>query len=63
MVQLGNVSGRLEWKSPPTSSWIFIALLAALEVLTMVYWIRLKIYQVGGGPHILADELFMTDAA
>ncbi|ORY23713.1 Oligosaccharyltransferase subunit Ribophorin II-domain-containing protein [Naematelia encephala] len=42
----GKVSGELDFKSPPLSSWLFLSSLAALEALILTYWVALKLYHL-----------------
>lgn len=44
--QVGKVYPSLEMRSAPSSSYIFIGTLAALEALIFTYWVGLKLYEV-----------------
>ncbi|WRT64080.1 uncharacterized protein IL334_001008 [Kwoniella shivajii] len=43
---LGKISPSLNFQSPPTSSYIFLTVLGAIEALIFVYWLRLKLYHL-----------------
>ncbi|WWC58553.1 uncharacterized protein I303_101096 [Kwoniella dejecticola CBS 10117] len=43
---LGKLSPSLSFQTPPTSSYVFLLVLAALEALIFVYWLKLKLYHL-----------------
>ncbi|WWC66428.1 uncharacterized protein I206_100330 [Kwoniella pini CBS 10737] len=43
---LGKLTPSLNFQTPPTSSYVFLLVLGALEALIFVYWLRLKLYHL-----------------
>ncbi|ORX39566.1 Oligosaccharyltransferase subunit Ribophorin II-domain-containing protein [Kockovaella imperatae] len=41
-----QISPKLDYKTPPSSAYLFLVSLAALEALIFVYWVGLRLYQL-----------------